>query len=117
MKQLLCSALTIGIATSLVAGNGKEPWRDPTVSSINRLPARAIAVPCENAEKALAVAKGEADVSVSKWILSLDGEWDFQWKANVYDKDFAKKGKITAGGMGRTGSSVGSARRVPHADE
>ena len=98
MKQLLCSALTIGIATSLVAGNGKEPWRDPTVSSINRLPARAIAVPCENAEKALAVAKGEADVSVSKWILSLDGEWDFRWKANVYDKDFAKKGKITVPG-------------------
>ena len=98
MKNLITAALTLGVGASLFAGNGKEPWRDPTVSSINRLPARAIAVPCEEAAKSLAIAKGEKAVTDSKWILSLDGEWNFQWKANVYDKDWAKSCKIAVPG-------------------
>ena len=98
MKNIITAALTLGVGASLFAGNGKEPWRDPTVSSINRLSARAIAVPCEDAAKSLAIAKGEKAVTDSKWILSLDGEWDFQWKANVYDKDWAKSCKIAVPG-------------------
>ena len=98
MKNIIVAALTLGVGASLFAGNGKEPWRDPTVNSINRLPARAVAVPCESEAKALAVAKGEAGAEVSKWILSLDGEWNFKWKANVSDKVWAKYGQITVPG-------------------
>ena len=34
-----------GVGFSLAAGNGRESWRDLTVSSVNRLPARASASP------------------------------------------------------------------------
>ena len=91
----VCAALT---AVGMMTASGKEPWRDPTVSSINRLPARAVAIPCESAELALAVAKGERPVADSKWILSLDGVWGFKWKANVWDAEWAKSAKITVPG-------------------
>ena len=61
------SKLTMGLAGVSLAAFGLEPWRDPAVNSINRLPARAVAVPCESAERALAIAKG-ADRTTSKWI-------------------------------------------------
>ena len=92
MQVKLSAALA---AVSLVAF-GLEPWRDPTVNSINRLPARAIAVPCESAERALAIARGE-DRTTSKWLVSLDGTWDFQWKREPAAK-WEKSGKIAVPG-------------------
>ena len=85
-------ACTLGTGTAL----GLEPWRDPLVNSINRLPARAIAVPCENAERALAIAKG-AERTTSKWFSLLDGTWDFQWKREP-SAAWEKSGKITVPG-------------------
>ena len=46
------------LATAASAG-AKEIWQDPTRFEVNRLPARSIMVPCESAETALAIAKGE----------------------------------------------------------
>ena len=98
MNNKLLAVVTLCVVSSVAVAKDKEPWRDPTVSSINRLPARAIAVPCESSEKALLIAKGEMCIGESKWIELLDGEWDFRWKANVYGKDWAKTGKIAVPG-------------------
>ena len=86
------------LALATTVAGAVEPWRDPTVSSINRLPARGIAVPCESASKALAIAKGESAITDSKWISSLDGEWDFAWKRNVDVKDWEKRARIAVPG-------------------
>lgn len=75
----------------------KAPWADPGVNSINRLPARAIAVPCESAEKALKIAKGELARTESKWLELLNGTWDFKWKHNV-DAQWEKSTKIKVPG-------------------
>lgn len=74
------------------------PWRDPTVFEINRLPARAIAVPCESEEMALAIARGERPRTDSKWLESLNGEWDFKWKHTIDAPAWEKTGKITVPG-------------------
>ena len=92
MKKLLCACVALA-AMGLFADAAKDPWRDPTVRSINRLPARAIAVPCESAQLALAIAKGEKARTESKWLQSLNGTWDFKWKGNI-GEDWAKTGTI-----------------------
>jgi hypothetical protein len=43
----------------------KVPWQDESVSSINRLPARSAVRPCSKDGR--------------EYVLSLDGEWDFEW--------------------------------------
>ncbi len=96
MKRLLLLGTACG-ALGLFAGGATEPWRDPTVNSINRLPARAIVVPCESADMALAIAKGEKVRTESRWLQSLNGTWDFKWKANVKD-EWAKSGQIAVPG-------------------
>ena len=45
MKHIIAAALMFGVGFSLAAGNGRESWRDLTVSSVNRLPAHASASP------------------------------------------------------------------------
>lgn len=75
-------------------GSAKEPWRDPNVNSINRLEARCIMVPCESAEKALLIAKGEALRYESKYLKLLNGTWTFKWKHNVYETNWEKSAKI-----------------------
>ncbi len=70
-------AMSLGMVVSAAK---LEPWRDPTVFEKNRMPARGIAVPCESAEKALAIAKGEVPRTASKFIESLNGVWEFSWK-------------------------------------
>ena len=62
------------------AAEERPPWRDPRVFAVNRLPARAVAVPCESEELALAIARGEKPRTASRWIESLNGVWHFQWK-------------------------------------
>ena len=96
MKKLLCSCVALA-TMGILADTAKEPWRDPTVRSINRLPARAIAVPCESAKMALAIARGEKPRTESKWLQSLNGTWGFMWKANIQE-DWSKKGMIAVPG-------------------
>ena len=96
-NALLCSALA-AIALGVQAEGQKAPWRDPTVRSINRLPARAVVVPCESAETALAIAKGEKCRTESKYLVSLDGTWGFKWKHNVDVADWEKSGAIAVPG-------------------
>lgn len=96
MKNVLCACAALA-SLGLVAEGTKEPWRDPTVSLINCLPARAIAVPCESEAVALAIAKGDEPRETSKWLQSLNGTWDFKWKPNI-NEDWAKTGMITVPG-------------------
>ncbi len=95
MRKMLCAAVAL---TAMGTWAEKAPWRDPTVNSINRLPARAIAVPCESEALALAIAKGEKCRTASKWLESLDGTWDFKWKHTVDAKDWEKSAKIKVPG-------------------
>ena len=56
-----------GLTTHLQEGRAsKVPWQDESVSSINRLPARSAVRPCSKDGR--------------EYVLSLDGEWDFEWK-------------------------------------
>ncbi|MBQ8114268.1 MAG: hypothetical protein IJ146_13790, partial [Kiritimatiellae bacterium] len=89
------TALFVAAAAVLTLSQAqqKAPWADPGVNSINRLPARAIAVPCESAEKALKIAKGELARTESKWLELLNSTWDFKWKHNV-DAQWEKSTKI-----------------------
>ncbi len=95
MKQLICTLLAV---SAMGVWAEKAPWQNPKVNSINRLPARAIAVPCESEALSLAIAKGEKCRMESKWLESLDGEWDFKWKHNIIVKDWEKTAKIKVPG-------------------
>ena len=68
-----------------------EPWEDPHVNAINRLPARAVAVPCETEALALAPAKGEKPREASASLASLNGTWSFKWKSSP-EKDWEQAG-------------------------
>ena len=89
--------LAASIAALQIAA-AKTMWRDPKVNSQRRLPARAIVVPCESRETALAVAKGEMPRTDSKWLKSLNGEWDFKWKHTVDAAAWEKTCKIQVPG-------------------
>ena len=95
-NQFLFVVAAVGAAA--VAGAALPPWSDPLVNSINRLPARSIVVPCESVETALAIATGERPRTSSKWLKSLDGEWDFKWKRSVDVSDWEKTAKVTVPG-------------------
>ena len=86
------------IALASMAAGAKEPWRDPGVFEKNRLPARAIAVPCESEAKALAIAKGEMPRTGSKWLESLNGVWDFRWKHTIDAPNWEKSAKLAVPG-------------------
>ena len=77
------------------AGAETPPWMTPAVNSINRLPARAIAVPCESATKALMIAQGDLARTESKWLQSLNGVWGFKWKHTIDYPNWEKEGQIT----------------------
>jgi beta-galactosidase len=69
------------------------PWQDPQVNEINRLPARAVAVPCETEQLAFDILSGDAQRDKSRWIIPLDGDWDFKWKS-APSLDWEKEAKI-----------------------
>jgi beta-galactosidase len=99
MMHTIKSELAVALAAiaAFAAMAGKAPWADPGVNSINRLPARAIAVPCESAEKALQIARGEVERTRSKWLESLNGTWSFKWKHNV-DAQWEKTARVKVPG-------------------
>ena len=97
-KKMLCAAASMAAFVLCAQDGAKEPWRDPKVNSINRLPARAIMVPCESKSVALAVASGEKPRTDSKWLMSLNGSWSFRWKHDVGLQAWEKTGSIVVPG-------------------
>ena len=95
-KQVVSMALACAV-TAMVQAE-LPPWRTPKVNSINRLPARAIAVPCESRDMALSIAKGERPRTDSKWLVSLNGTWDFKWKHTIDAPGWEKSAKIAVPG-------------------
>ena len=75
-----------------------EPWEDPAVNAINRLPARAISIPCHVEQLAFDILQGKADKSASRWIIPLAGEWDFKWKSSTAVADWEKTAKLMVPG-------------------
>ena len=98
MNRVICGVGVAMAAFVATTAGAKEMWRDPGVNSLNRLPARAIAVPCESKAVALAIAKGEKPRTESKWLESLNGEWDFKWKHTVDAPAWEKTAKIAVPG-------------------
>lgn len=83
--------------TSIILATALAPWLTPEVNSINRLPARSIVIPCETEDKAFDIQELERPREDSKWIQSLNGQWDFKWKSNP-SNDWEKTGKIKVPG-------------------
>jgi beta-galactosidase len=70
-----------------------EPWKDPQVSGLNRMPAKATSVSYANIENAI-----QADRSESTRMMSLNGDWKFNWSpvpvlapSGFYEVDFNSK--------------------------
>lgn len=98
MKHCLLTLFAVAAVATVHAERTLAPWRDPTVFEINRLPTRAIAVPCESEELALEIARGEKPRTESKWLESLNGTWDFKWKHNITVTEWEKSGEIAVPG-------------------
>ena len=75
-----------------------EPWEDPAVNEINRLPARAVTIPCETEDLAFEILQMERPKGDSRWVMSLNGEWDFKWKSATAVPDWEKTAKILVPG-------------------
>ena len=73
------------------------PWQDPQINEINRLPARGVSIPCETEQLAFDILGGERDKFESRWLQSLNGEWDFKWKREP-KRDWEKSAKIAVPG-------------------
>jgi beta-galactosidase len=91
MKKHFIIIAILGILLHLpILGEGQaEPWQDPEITQINRLPARAASLSYESV--ADAIARRESDRK-----LSLNGPWKFNWypkpgeePADFYLKDYA----------------------------
>ncbi len=111
MKNLLkstLSSLTLSllVASSMAAPSGSQPvwrnsqpeWQNQLVNSVNRLPSRATSYSYRDIESAKAADRSRAEM------LSLDGEWKFNFVEDVkdapdnfYESDFdtSKWDKIT----------------------
>ena len=98
MRGIMCGAGAAAVALAALAAGAKEIWRDPTVFEKNRLPARPVMVPCESRETALAIARGEKPRTASKWLMSLNGTWDFRWKHCITAEAWEKESKIEVPG-------------------
>lgn len=84
--------LTIALIATTVL-----PWLTPEINNINRLPQRTVIYPCQSEETALAIKQLDLPAEKSKWVMSLNGVWDFKWKS-APDKDWEKVSKITVPG-------------------
>ncbi len=70
--MLLASCL---LAVGLAA---REPWEEPAVNSVNRLPMRTYSMPLAEVEAALTTDLEPA----TPFVKSLNGEWKFAWAGN-----------------------------------
>lgn len=64
--------------TATHASTAREPWRDHQVFAINKAPPRATAFPFASVSEALA-----QDERQSRFYLSLNGYWQFDWQADA----------------------------------
>ena len=80
------------------AASAAEPWEDPQVNAINRLPARGVAVPCETEDLAFDILQQKRPKSDSRWILPLAGDWDFSWKRSPEVADWEKTARLAVPG-------------------
>ncbi len=83
--------------TMIVLAAAVAPWLTPEINSINRLPARTVIYPCQSEETALRIKQLDAPAKESKWVISLNGEWDFKWKRSP-EADWEKTAKIAVPG-------------------
>ena len=93
-KTTFLGAALFGCAAAFAT----EPWEDPAVNEINRLPARAISIPCESEQMAFDITQMERPKGDSRWIIPLSGEWDFKWKSATAVPDWEKVAKILVPG-------------------
>ena len=93
-KRIVCCAVLLGSSAVFASA----PWEDPSVNAINRLPARTLTVPCESEELAIDIAQQDRPKSASRWVISLNGEWDFKWKSATAVPDWEKTAKILVPG-------------------
>ena len=83
----------MSITSILLVAAALAPWQDPQVNSMNRLPARAMSFPAETEQMAIDIAQWRKPKDASRWVISLDREWDFKWKRTP-DREWEKEGKI-----------------------
>ena len=92
------SVVVLSAFAAVLSAVAAEPWEDPAVNSLNRLPARAVAVPCEKEQLAFDIRQQRAPKEASRWVQSLNGEWDFKWKSATAVADWEKAAKILVPG-------------------
>ena len=93
-KIVFClAALVAGAASQAV-----EPWEDPAVNSVNRLPARAVSIPCETEDLAFDIQRMESPKDASRWVISLAGKWNFKWKRSTSAPEWEKELSIMVPG-------------------
>ena len=85
-------------ATAAMQTLAAEPWEDPAVNAINRLPARAISIPCEAEQLAFDILQMDKPKSASRWVIPLTGEWDFKWKSSTAVADWEKSARLAVPG-------------------
>ena len=74
-EALTLGILTIAIAAAVLPVRGVEPWQNPAVNSINRLPARTYAMPLADEAAALT----DALEPETPFVKSLNGDWKIKW--------------------------------------
>lgn len=84
LKYLIAAVAVLGAAGGICAA---EPWEDPQVNQINRLPMRAHFIPCRNEGAALKLRSMGADERTAahpslQKRMQLDGRWGFRWYRN-----------------------------------
>ena len=84
--------------SACAAVSAAEPWEDPSVNEINRLPARTVTIPCETEDMAFEIQQMQRPKGDSRWVMSLNGEWDFKWKSSTAVPDWEKTAKILVPG-------------------
>ena len=94
VKITLFGAAAFGCAAAFAV----EPWEDPSVNEINRLPARTMSIPCESENLAIDITQGLRPRGDSRWVIALNGEWDFKWKSATAVPDWEKTAKILVPG-------------------
>ena len=96
MKTKIIFSLAAVAAGVVVATTA--PWEDPSVNAINRLPARYLSIPSPTEQLAFDILQMDAPKSDSRWVISLNREWDFKWKRSTATPDWEKTAKLAVPG-------------------
>lgn len=92
------NVVLMSIVLLACAAVAAEPWEDPAVNEINRLPARGVAVPCETEDLAFDILQQKRPKGDSRWIIPLDGTWDFSWKRSPEAAAWEKTAQVAVPG-------------------